>query len=143
MSRSAIHLVMHVFHDGKLVMRETLMHSKALQRWHGASYMGVSLRGVDGRSPLPPPDRASLGLTIFNAGQLTTTLVGFSASHVHPTHAAHGEKLTNTLRFERSAKRFKRAACVDIFCDHAGGREWRAHAFATMNDEFLNEILFD
>jgi hypothetical protein len=124
--KNTIHLILTVFDGGKVVMRDTLVHTRALTGWYSVS--GAPLRG-----PLPPPERASAAVTFVVGGRMRCTVANFSARSVGGTD----------LRFTRAAFSYKNAALVDIISSGVNNEDGshRVNSFAKINDAFLNDLL--
>jgi hypothetical protein len=151
--RASIHLVFSLFDGGRLVMRDTLVYTRAAERWHTVSTGGVVVpSAAHGASPLPSPERAHISLTVMSGGELRCTIFGFKGRLLRATSDAsspYAAPDVRAVRFTRAAMGFSRAAKVDLFADPDGAppvggppRAWRVSTFAKLNDAFLREILF-
>jgi hypothetical protein len=147
--KSTVHLVVAVFHGGKVVFRDTLMYTSAIRRWSGGTFGGVAVPAdASGASPLPSPEKAHMSLSIMVGGHLRCTLLGWRAKPMHISRR-DGQENVRALRFERAGLGFEHAARVDVFADPEEPESaddatsaWRVSALVGMNDAFLRELLF-
>ena len=147
--KHSVHLAVAVFDGGRVVFRDVLLYTRAINHWNGTTVGGVAVpAAARGASPLPSPERAHVSLSIMMSGQLRCTLTGWRAKTLRITRH-DGHENVRALRFQRSGLGFEHAARVDVFADpdasesaDAATRTWRVSALVGMNDAFLRELLF-
>lgn len=147
--KSTVQFAVAIFDGSRVVFRDTLLYTRAINHWTGTTIAGVAVpAAARGASPLPSPERAHLSLSVMVSGQLRCTLVGWRAKALHTTRQA-GQENVRAMRFQRSGLGFEHAARFDVFADpeepesaDATTRTWRVSALVGMNEAFLNELLF-